>query len=136
MAIMGASNPLATNVVPPTVALAPDHQGIVEKLRNMFDELIEVRVITVVGNVKVALPVGDSGRATVDTGEIPMTDALVTIFNMIDGDVTNVIAPALKDDVALRSFHLTQVDKSMAVLPANIAMLIDFGKALLNDLTG
>jgi hypothetical protein len=133
---MGASNPVASTVVPATLAVASDHQGIVEKLRKMFDELVEVRVITVVGNVNVALPVGGGGRATVDTGQLPMTDALVTIFNMIDGDVTNVIAPALKDDAALRSFHVTQVDKSMAVLPANIAMLIDFGKALLNDLTG
>jgi hypothetical protein len=112
---------------------APNHQGIVDKLRKMFDELVEVKVITAVGGVNITLPVGGSGAATIDTGTDALHDALVTIVNLVDGDVTSVIAPTLKDDAELRAFHLTQVDKSMAVLPTNITALVGFGKALLND---
>jgi hypothetical protein len=112
----------------------PDDHGIRDKLRRMFDELVEVKVITVVGDVSVTLPGTGGGRSTLDTGQAPLSDAIVTIFNLVDGDVTNVIAPALKDDAAMRAFHATQVEKSMAVLPQNIAAMVDFAKALLNDL--
>lgn len=121
------------NVVATAGPGADDH-GIRDKLRRMFDELVEVKVITVVGNVSVTLPGTEGGRSTLDTGQAPLSDAIVTIFNLVDGDVTNVIAPALKDDQAMRAFHATQVEKSMAVLPQNIAAMVDFAKALINDL--
>lgn len=124
-------------LVPADATPAERPQGdhwIVDKLRKMFEELAEVKVITVVGNVTVGLPPAEGGRATVDTGQAPLTDAIVTLFNLIDGDVTNVIAPSLKDDAAMRAFHATQVEKSMAVLPSNIGALVDFAKALIHDL--
>lgn len=110
----------------------PD-KSIGETLKDVFVGLVEVKVITVVGEVKAAVSDVDGRTSTVvTTGE--RADALITIFNLVDGDVTNVIAPALKDDAALRAFHTAQVDKSLSVLPANLEALVSLGKALLNEL--
>ena len=109
-----------------------DERGIKEKLVRMFDELVQIKVITVVGNVTVTLPGEKGSRPAVDTDHAPLNDAIVTIFNLVDGDVTNVVAPALKDDQAMQEFHATQVEKSMAVLPSNIAALVAFGKELID----
>jgi len=113
-------------------ARGPDERGIKDKLVRMFDELVQIKVVTVIGNVTVTLPGERGGRPAVDTERAPLNDAIVTIFNLVDGDVTNVIAPALKDDQAVRDFHSTQVEKSMAVLPSNIAALVAFGKELID----
>lgn len=134
---IAATKGATMTLVPAEATPADQAQGdhwIVDKLRKMFEELAEVKVITVVGNVTVGLPAAVGGRATVDTGQAPLTDAIVTLFNLVDGDVTNVIAPALKDDSAMRAFHATQVEKSMAVIPSNIEALVNFAKALIHDL--
>ena len=65
----------------------------------------------------------------------PITEALVTIFDLVDGDVTNVISPALKDDESLRAYHASQVEKSLTVLPANIKAVVDLGRTLINEFT-
>ncbi len=125
---MAAVTPVETTRVPAPL----DEGGIKDRLVHMFDELAHVRVITVVGEATVSLPQPGGGRATIHTAEKPLNQALVTIFNLIDGDLTNIIAPALKDDQAIRDFHSAQVEKSMAVLPSNIATLVDFGKELID----
>jgi hypothetical protein len=86
----------------------------------------------VIGNATVTLPPSGGGPATIDTDDQPLDQALVTVFNLIDGDVTNIVAPSLKDDQAIRDFHSAQVEKSMAVLPSNVATLVDFGKELID----
>jgi hypothetical protein len=125
---MAAVTPVETTPVPAVT----DEGGIKDRLVRMFNELVHVRVITVVGDAKVSLPKAGGGKAIVDTDEKPLDQALVTVFNLIDGDVTNIVAPGLKDDQAIRAFHSAQVEKSMAVLPANVATLVDFGKELID----
>ena len=116
-----------------------DNQSIRSTLRNMFEELVEIKVVTAVGEVGVTLTQDDAkaeGRTKtrVSTDTAPITSAMVTIIDLVDGDVTNVIAPALKDDEALRSFHATQVEKSLAVLPGNIKALVELGQSLIDGL--
>jgi hypothetical protein len=118
---------------------ASDTQHIRRTLRNMFEELVEIKVVTAVGAVGVTLGQADTKgegrtktRVSTDSGEI--TDAMVTIIDLVDGDVTNVIAPALKDDEALRSFHAMQVEKSLTVLPGNIKALVELGQSLIDGL--
>lgn len=107
-------------------------------LRRMFGELTEIKVVTAVGDVKVSITPDDAkgkGRTTttVNTQGTETSNALVTIFDLVDGDVTNVISPALKDDEALRSYHTAQVEKSLTVLPGNIKALVDLGRTLINE---
>lgn len=125
---MAAVTPVGTAPAPTGL----DEQRIKDRLVGMFNELVHVRVITVVGNATVTVGSNGGARPTVDIGEAPLNDAIVTIFNLIDGDVTNVIAPALKDDQAMRDFHAAQVEKSMAVIPSNIAAIGQFGKELID----
>lgn len=125
---MATVTPVETTPVPATL----DEGGIKDRLMRMFNELVHVRVITVVGEATVTLPKAGGGKAIVDTDEKPLDQALVTVFNLIDGDVTNIVAPSLKDDQAMRDFHSAQVEKSMAVLPSNVATLVDFGKELID----
>jgi hypothetical protein len=110
-------------------------QSILQRLGNIFDELTEIKVITAVENVTVRLTQkGTRTKTEFDPGAEPITRAIVTIFDLIDGDVTNVISPELKDDEAIRSFHASQVEKSLAVLPANVAAILQFGRALIDEL--
>lgn len=102
------------------------------KLLRVFDGLIEVKVVTVVGNVTVDIS-NDDGHTSTAVNTTTPTDALVTIFNLIDGDVTNVIAPALKDDASIRAFHTAQVEKSLQVLPGNLEALVKLGKSLFDE---
>ena len=111
-------------------------KGIKDRLFDIFEEMVEVRVVTAVGNVEVTLTQEEPNgpiKTGIDTGG-KVTDALVTIFDLVDGDVTNVIAPALRDDEALRAYHSAQVEKSMKVLPDNVRALVDLGKAIINEI--
>lgn len=136
-----AAAPPGVPAIPATAATpatpASNRTDILGKLQRMFEEAIELKVVTAVGPVNVTLSHSDAGSATkteVDNGPNQLQDAIVTIFNMLDGDVTNVISPSLKDDQALRDFHAAQVEKSLTVIPQNMRALFDFGKALIKEL--
>jgi len=104
-----------------------------DKLRKIFNGLIEVRVFTIVHDVTVDMAtVDDRTRAMVApiSEQVP---ALITIFNLIDGDVINVVAPSLVDNAEVRAFHTAQVDKSLAVLPHNIEAMVTLGKAIIDE---
>ena len=108
-----------------------DKRAIIERLESIFNGMAELKVITAVGPVTLTFP-EESGRTVtrIDTDRTPITDAIVTIFDMVDGDVTNLISPNLKDDESLRTFHALQVEKSLTVLPGNIKALVDLGRSL------
>jgi len=112
--------------VPEVVA----EKNIGEKLWEVFNGLTEVRVFTIVDDVPVGVATDGKRTTATFTPADPETSALITIFNLIDGDVINVIAPSLADNTELRAFHASQVDKSLAVLPANIDALVKLGKAI------
>lgn len=117
--------------------ITKDPETIKGTITKVFKELVEVRVVTVVGDVTVQLVSEDDG-ATIKTKltSIPESaKAFVTIFDLIDGDVTNVIPPSLKDDEQLRAFHADQVERSMKVLPDNIRALVELGKSIINELS-
>ncbi|XVU29795.1 hypothetical protein ACQPZJ_22730 [Actinoplanes sp. CA-054009] len=116
----------------PRRAGADRSRDIVPKIIQMFNELTEIKVVTVVGKVQVELEESDGRTATKVTTPEPPTEALVTIFDLTDGDVTNVISPELRDDEALRSYHLQQVDRSIQVLPAHFKTLIDAAETIIN----
>jgi hypothetical protein len=113
-------------------------KGIKDRLFDIFEEMVEVRVVTAVGNAEVTLtqeePNGPVKTGIVTGEQKQLTDALVTIFDLVDGDVTNVIAPSLRDDAELRAFHSDQVEKSMKVLPDNVRALVELGKAIINEI--
>lgn len=112
---------------------AAEPKDIKDALQTIFNRMVEVKVVTIVEAVDLDISItnGRSNASLQPFGK--KVDALVTIFNLIDGDVINVIPPRLRDDAALLSYHSAQVDKSMAVLPANIAAVVDLGKAIIRE---
>ena len=114
-----------------------DEKGIRATLERVFGELTQVKVVTAVGTLEITLPEEDGRTKTkFNPDAAPITDAIVTVFDLVDGDVTNVIAPALKDDEALRSYHSQQVEKSLSVLSDNIKALVELGTAIKNEFGG
>ncbi len=111
-----------------------DEKGIRATLERVFGELTEVKVITVVGALAITFP-EENGRTKtrIDPDAAPLSDAIVTIFDLLDGDVTHVISPALKDDESIRAFHAQQVEKSITVLSDNIKALVDLGRAIKDE---
>ena len=108
-------------------------EGIGEKLRAIFNGLTEVKVVTIVQDIGLDVSAGQ-GRTTASFKPFEQqVPALITIFNLIDGDVINVIAPSLEENAGLRAFHTAQVEKSLAVLPANVEALVSFGKAIIRE---
>ncbi len=113
-----------------------DRKTITDRLESVFNGMVELKVVTAVGPVGLSFPEADGRTLTkLETEAAPITDAIVTIFDMVDGDVTNVISPNLRDDEGLRAFHAIQVEKSLTVLPANLRALLEFGKALIDEIS-
>jgi hypothetical protein len=128
VALAGAAG--ADDGAPPAAAEPKD---IKSALQTIFNRMVEVKVVTIVEAVDLDISI-TNGRSSASLQPFgKKVDALVTIFNLIDGDVINIIPPNLRDDAALRDYHSSQVDKSMAVLPANIAAVVDLGKAILRE---
>jgi hypothetical protein len=111
----------------------PEPLDIPTTLRRIFNGLTEVRVITLVGEATVSISEVDSRTHSALTLSDESAAAIVTVFNLVDGDATNVIPPSLKDDPAMREFHSAQVERSLKTLPDNIAALIALGKTILDQ---
>jgi hypothetical protein len=101
----------------------PTADRVWKKLEEALDELITVTVATVITQVTVTF----KGEGQLDKVSRPpeTTDALITNVNLIDGDMTTIIAPSLKDDKDLRTFHDGLVQKAITVLPENLKSLAD-----------
>lgn len=124
---------MGTGMVDATKA---EQSGFADKIKAIVNGLIEVKVVTVVADATITI-VDDDGRTRVAVDHPKAkADALVTTINLIDGDVLNVIAPALQDDIALRTFHSAQVAIAAEVLPDNIDALLGFATRVFGLPTG
>lgn len=119
---------------PQTVALRakgdpPDGRSDWEtKLQKYAHQLTVLKVVTYVGDATIT-PDGDGLMQTLTFA--PGGHPLVTVCNLIGGDITNVIPDSLKDNQAMLDFHTSQVQKAAAILPNNIKVLGEFVKNLL-----
>lgn len=102
------------------------------KVKNELANLLEVKVVTIVGDVKVELGASDDGKTTTTKvgGTTVDTGSIVTIYKMLDGDVTRVIPASLKGDAALLAMHEAQVATSLRVLPDHLKALVDLAERL------
>src|SRR4051812_45997460 len=119
-----AMSDVQTQTPPPVTATrrdtaaAPDERDLKQRLIDIFRELVEVRVVTVVGDVNVTLVEdGPVYKTKLEVAKDEPIQALVTIFDLVGGDVTSIVHPALRDDEALRAYHSEQVKTGLAVLP-------------------
>jgi hypothetical protein len=102
----------------------PQEDTVWGELQKAASELITVTVATVVAQVTVTFE-GQGRLKEVSGLEDQATDALITNVNLLDGDLTTIVAPSLKDDEDLRRFHDGLVQKAITVLPENLKTLAD-----------
>lgn len=114
---------------------SPERKTIVDQLVQVFNQMVEVKVVTILEQVELDIDAPQGRTMATITPFKKDLNALVTVFNLVDGDVINIIAPEVKDDEALRAFHAAQVEKSLTVLPANIASMVELGKAIISEFT-
>jgi hypothetical protein len=107
-------------------------EGFLEKVQDLLADLLEVKVVTIVGNLPVTITTdGDSTTTSLESKQV-IDQAIVTIVKLTDGDVTTVIAPDLLANAELRSLHATQVAESLEVLPRHLKELVEVAKSLLS----
>jgi hypothetical protein len=108
-----------------------DAEGFLEKVQNTFKDLVEVKVVTIVGDVPVTITTkGDSTQTTIGDEAIS-GKALITVVKLLDGDVTTAVPKEHLGNAELRAMHTEQVARSLEVIPRNLNTLVDMAKNLL-----
>lgn len=98
-----------------------------QKLQEYAHQLTVLKVVTYVGGADIVT----SADGTVSSVQLhPDGKPLLTVVDLVGGDLTNVIDPSLQSDTAMLAFHAEQVQKASAVLPNNIKLLSEFVKTI------
>jgi hypothetical protein len=127
-----------------TGTYAPPYDGVANKPKDPPDfwqkidiaiaNLADVTVATVISDVTVA--VDNRGRLKDVAAPTTSVPAIITNVNLIDGNVTTVIGPELKDDESLTGFHQGLVDKAVKILPDNLKALANLVEGFFGRGTG
>ena len=89
---------------------------------------------TVITDVDVS--VDERGRLKTVSAPPDAVPAIVTNVNLIDGNVTTILGPTIKDDAVLTAFHEGLVEKAVKVLPDNLKALAQLVETVFGKLTG
>lgn len=108
---------------------ADDATSILQKIGKAARSLVELEVITAVGDFPVSLDT--DGRLTFQSGQIANTDLLVTRIDLAQGDITNYIDPSFLtgDRAPLREFHERQVAQATAIMDRNVRVFTELARA-------
>jgi hypothetical protein len=99
----------------------PDKPSFWKRIDDAIANLADVSVATLIMDVTVT--VDARGRLDDVTAPTDAEPTIITNVNLIDGNVTTVIGPSLKDSASLMTFHEGIVDKAVKVLPDNLKAL-------------
>lgn len=119
---------------PPTANTAARGESFLDRVANALADLVEVKVVTIVGDVNVTLRADHDGKTTETViGDTTITKGAITsIVKVIDGDITTTISPDLLANMDLLAKHEAQLDKSLKVLPDHLKALVEIAKDLKN----
>jgi hypothetical protein len=125
-----------SSVVEPTAAPSPPGEsrskGFLDRVAAALADLTEVKVVTIVGDVKVTAeptPGGTTTETTIERTTVE-TGSIISIFKVIDGDVTTIISPDVVGNADLLAKHEAQLQTSLKVLPDHLKTLVDIVKKL------
>jgi hypothetical protein len=93
-----------------------------KKIDDAIANLGDVTVATLLTDIRAS--VDEDGRldgVSIDADK-PFP-AIISNVNLINGNVTTVLGPTLKEDTTLTTFHNGLVDKAVKVLPDNLKAL-------------
>lgn len=100
------------------------------KLLEYAHQLSVLKVVTYVGGAEIGTDEnGLVNKVTITQGGRP----LLTVIDLVGGDLTNVVDPSLKGEADMVKFHGEQVQKAAAVLPSNLKLLGEFVKSVFKN---
>jgi hypothetical protein len=118
----------APSIVPPPDP-ASTARGFLQRLEGALKDLVTLKVVTVVGDVSVS---GSGGDIVVAARDGAAVEAASTEIDLLDGHIVNIFSPKFSDagGGTLQAFHQTQVEKSNAIMAANLLELQKLAAAL------
>jgi hypothetical protein len=106
-----------------------------DKLLRGVQSAVELRVITVVGDVKLG---GKLEAPQVSFGGEKLEgSAIVTSINLVEGDITNVVPDQFwsPDKEVIRKYHEQQVSNGHDIVDRNLRLISEVGEALIRTLS-
>jgi hypothetical protein len=107
-----------------------------DKLLRGVQSAVELRVITVVGGVKLG---GKINSPEIEFGELSKStgDAIVTSINLVEGDITNIVPDQFwsPDKEVIRQYHEQQVSNGHEIVSRNLRLISEVGEALIRTLS-
>ena len=104
------------------------------RLESAVNDMVELKVITAVGNisVEVATTTKDGITTTTRTETHKDSRAIISDIDLIDGDIMTAIDNVFVTDEAyasIRTDHLARVDEAQAIVSRNINVLKELATA-------
>jgi hypothetical protein len=92
-----------------------------DTLKQIFDNLVTLNIVTAVGDVDIATGKGGDQRLTIKPG----AKVLWTEIDMLEGDIKTSIHPDFAGDAGkeLRAFHASREQQGQAIIKNNIEAL-------------
>lgn len=116
----------------PTAAVAPGNvaRDFIQRVEKALDDLVTLKIVTVVGPVAVA---GAGTDISVAIAPGAATEAACTEINLLNGHIANVFSTgfAALSNGDLRGFHQSQVEKSESIVTGNLAEVQKLAMALI-----
>ena len=113
-----------------------DKNDVWDKLLRGVQSAVELRVITVVGEVELG---GKLADPQVDFGgdKSKTASAIVTSINLVEGDITNIVPDQFwaPDKEVIRKYHEQQVSNGTEIVSRNLRLISEVGEALIRTLS-
>jgi hypothetical protein len=108
-----------------------------DKLLRGVQSAVELRVITVVGGVKLGGKVSGPEIEFGDGVAKETSDAIVTSINLAAGDITSIVPDQFwaPDKEVIRKYHEQQVSNGHDIVSRNLRLISEVGEALIRTLS-
>ena len=112
-----------------------DEPNLWDKLLASIESVIDLRVITYVGDVEVS---GDLSKPEIRLPTDDKAKALATSINLAQGDITNAIPEQYlaPDQEIIREYHKSQVAQANTIVERNVGLLVELVKNVAGELRG
>jgi hypothetical protein len=109
-----------------------DADSFIAKVKAKLNDLTEVKVVTIVGDVPVRITSANRTTETTIDDVVVTGGSLVTIVKLLDGDVTTIVPEGLVGNGEVRAMHSDQVTKSLQVIPDHLNALVGIAERIGN----
>jgi hypothetical protein len=108
-----------------------------DKLLRGVQSAVELRVITMVGGVKLAGKLTGPEVDFADDKSKVTSDAIVTSINLVQGDIISIVPDQFwaPDKEVIRKYHEQQVSNGHEIVVRNLRLISEVGEALIRTLS-